>query len=155
MKKGFTLIELLIVMAVIAILIGIAIPSFRGMQQEANKTKVQGDLRTLKVAIESYYKNHGIYPEIANYQTTLLTTVPKMLEGPLSDPFATATDTPYVYTLGNNGGGPLAPAAAKYYVLYSVGMNGAGTVQVNNTTGKITEGTAEAAGSIWVSNGYK
>ena len=34
----FTLIELLIVMAVIAILIAIAIPSFRGMQDEARKT---------------------------------------------------------------------------------------------------------------------
>ncbi|MFA4858719.1 MAG: prepilin-type N-terminal cleavage/methylation domain-containing protein, partial [Candidatus Margulisiibacteriota bacterium] len=45
MKKGFTLVELLIVMAVIAILIGIAIPSFRGMQQEAWKTQCEGDVR--------------------------------------------------------------------------------------------------------------
>ena len=61
-RKGFTLIELLIVMAVIAILIAIAIPSFRGMQNEARKTKAQGDLRPIKIAVESYYKNNGVYP---------------------------------------------------------------------------------------------
>ena len=62
-SKAFTLIELLIVMAVIAILIAIAIPSFRGMQTEARQTKAQGDTRVLKIAVESYYKNHtNTYP---------------------------------------------------------------------------------------------
>jgi general secretion pathway protein G len=155
MKKGFTLVELLIVMAVIAILIGIAVPSFRGMQQEANKTKSEGDLRTLKVAIESYYKNHGMYPSATNYQLTLLSSSPKMLEAQLYDPFGPDSTSAYVYSLGSNGGDPVTPAEAKYYVLYSVGMLGAGTVQVNNTTGRITEGTGEAGGAIWISNGYK
>jgi prepilin-type N-terminal cleavage/methylation domain-containing protein len=52
-RKGFTLIELLIVMAVIAVLIGIAIPSFRGMQSQAKTAKAQGDMRVLKLAVEA------------------------------------------------------------------------------------------------------
>src|SRR3989339_339671 len=55
MKKGFTLIELLIVIAVISILIGIALPRFKGMQDEGNIAKATGELRTLKTAVESYY----------------------------------------------------------------------------------------------------
>jgi len=151
MKKGFTLIELLIVMAVIAILIGIAIPSFRGMQQEANKTKAEGDLRVLKIAVESYYKNTGTYPAVANYQTTLLGAMPKILEANLYDPFGATSTTTYGYSLGT---GSTGPSDAKYYLVYSVGINGAGTAQVNNSTGVVTLGTAEAVGAIWASNGH-
>ncbi len=53
-KKGFTLIELLIVMAIIAILIGISLPRFRGMQDEGQKAKVRGNLATLRTAVEAY-----------------------------------------------------------------------------------------------------
>ena len=50
-------------MAVIAILIAIAIPTFRGMQNESRQTKASGDVRVLKIAVESYYKNHNnTYP---------------------------------------------------------------------------------------------
>jgi prepilin-type N-terminal cleavage/methylation domain-containing protein len=151
MKKGFTLVELLIVMAVIAILIGIAIPSFRGMQQEANKTKAEGDLRVLKIAIESYYKNNAVYPAVANYQTTLLGATPKILESNLYDPFGATSTTTYAYALGT---GSTGPSDAKYYIVYSVGINAGGTAAVNNTTGLVTVGTGDAVGAIWSSNGH-
>ncbi|UCD15446.1 MAG: prepilin-type N-terminal cleavage/methylation domain-containing protein, partial [Candidatus Omnitrophota bacterium] len=51
---GFTLIELLIVIAVISILLSIALPRFRGMQEEGNIAKAKGELRTLQTAVESY-----------------------------------------------------------------------------------------------------
>ena len=59
---GFTLIELMIVMAVIAILVGIILPSFKGMKDEAQYSKVLGDLRTLQTAVESFsiHNNHFI-----------------------------------------------------------------------------------------------
>ena len=57
-QKGFTLIELLIVLSVIAILVAIIIPSFRGMQQEGWLTKAEQELNTLQAAVESYYRHN-------------------------------------------------------------------------------------------------
>ncbi len=148
-SKGFTLIELLIVMAVIAILIAIAIPSFRGMQNEARKTKASGDLRDLKIAIESYYKNHdNQYPAIADYQTTLTSASPRILDAALYDPFVAGGTTPYVYGLSSTG-----PSDSNYYILYSVGPDGTAdspAPAVNNSSGTVTS-TGDA---IWESNGH-
>ena len=150
-SKGFTLIELLIVMAVIAILIAIAIPSFRGMQNEARKTKAQGDVRVVKIAVESYYKNHNNeYPAAANYQATLLAASPRILESNLYDPFGLTSTTAYVYALGT---GSTSVADAKYYIIYSVGPGGAGSAAVDNATGVVTVSSADA-GAIWDSNGH-
>ena len=144
-SKGFTLIELLIVMAVIAILIAIAIPSFRGMQNEARKTKAQGDCRVLKIAIESYYKNHNnLYPVVASYQTTLLAASPRILEANLYDPFVAGGATTYVYVLSSD-----TPANSDYYIIYSVGPGGNGTAAVA-TSGTVT--TSNDA--VWESNGH-
>jgi len=147
-SKGFTLIELLIVMAVIAILIAIAIPSFRGMQNEARKTKAQGDLRVLKVAVESYYKNNANqYPAETNYQTTLLGASPRILESSLYDPFGATTSTVYIYDLSTGD-----PTTAHYYIMYSVGPSGGGSAAVDNN-GTVTVATGDA-GAIWESNGH-
>lgn len=144
-SKGFTLIELLIVMAVIAILIAIAIPSFRGMQDEARKTRAQGEIRTIKVAIESYCKNHNNeYPAVDNYQTMLLESSPRMLESNLYDPFGATSTTTYTYALSTN-----SPVTAKYYIIYSIGPEGNGSASVDNS------GTVTATNdAIWESNGH-
>ncbi len=144
-SKAFTLIELLIVMAVIAILISIAIPSFRGMQNEAKKTRATGELQTLKVAIESYYKNHSsLYPAMAGYQDTLKVAVPTILESYLYDPFVTNGSTPYNFVL--SGG---TPANSSYYILFSIGPSGNGSANVSATG--IVSWTGDA---IWESNGH-
>lgn len=143
-RKGFTLIELLIVMAVIAILIAIAIPSFRGMQNEARKTKAQGDVRVIKIAVESYYKNHGQYPAETSYQTTLMNASPRILESNLYDPFGATSTTTYTYTLSTGD-----PSTSHYYIMYSVGpaMNGSAAV----TDAGVVSTSNEA---IWESNGH-
>ncbi len=61
-KKGFTLIELLIVIAIILILIAIALPNFLEAQIRARVTKAKGDLRTVGIAMDSYYLDFGMYP---------------------------------------------------------------------------------------------
>ena len=147
-SKGFTLIELLIVMAVIAILIAIAIPSFRGMQNEARKTKAQGDLRVLKISIESYYKNHNnLYPAVTAYQTTLLAASPRILEAALNDPFVAGGATTYVYDLSGD-----TPAVSDYYIIYSVGPDGAADdpAPVVSSLGTVTS----SGDAIWESNGH-
>ncbi len=61
-NKAFTLIELLIVVAIIGILAAIAVPNFLNAQIKAKVSRVQGDLRAMKTAIEMYRLDEGGYP---------------------------------------------------------------------------------------------
>jgi type IV pilus assembly protein PilA len=65
--NGFTLMELLIVMAIIAILMLIAIPTMGNMKRYANETSAQQSLRAINMA-ESQYEN--TYPA-QGYSCTL------------------------------------------------------------------------------------
>lgn len=60
--KGFTLIELLIVVAIIAILAGIAVPNFLEAQTRAKVTRVKNDLRAVATALEAYRVDYSRYP---------------------------------------------------------------------------------------------
>lgn len=53
-RKGFSLIELLIVVAIIAALVGVAVPFFQDNLSEAQKTKAAQDLEVIKKAIALY-----------------------------------------------------------------------------------------------------
>ncbi len=59
---AFTLIELLIVVAIIGILAAIAVPNFLNAQVRAKIAKVDGDMRTLATALESYRLDNNGYP---------------------------------------------------------------------------------------------
>ncbi|MCX7045110.1 MAG: prepilin-type N-terminal cleavage/methylation domain-containing protein [Candidatus Sumerlaeota bacterium] len=61
-RRGFTLIEILIVVAIIAILSGIAIPNFLEAQTRSKVARVKADLRTIAMALEAYQGDHSIYP---------------------------------------------------------------------------------------------
>lgn len=140
MKRGFTLIELLIVIAVIAILIGIALPRFKGMQDEGNIAKAKGELRTLQTALESYYiHNNNSYPDSLS-KLTEATTKPKIVNTIPDDPFA-AAGTDYRYARGGTNN--------KFYVVYSVGPDGNGSADVSNSD-TVTETNPDTC--IYVSN---
>lgn len=131
MKKGFTILELLVVISVLVILIGIAIPRFKGMQDAGRIAQVKGELRTMQTAIESYYMNASpnAYPLSSTTLggATLIGATPRILSSALYDPFGSTTETEYVYTYNS-----------PYYVVYSVGVNGNGTTTINSN-GTITK----------------
>ena len=52
--KGFTLIELVVVIAILGILAGIAIPRFLDAQASAKGAKIVADLRTINSAAMVY-----------------------------------------------------------------------------------------------------
>ena len=141
MRKGFTLIELLIVIAVISILIGIALPRFKGMQDEGNIAKAKGELRTLQTAVESYYiHNSNAYPATGAValEAALATAVPSIITYVPTDPFNGSTD--YVYVMGGTN--------SKYYIIYSVGPGGDGSAVITNDAVVETNGSS----CIFVSN---
>ena len=84
---GFTLIELMIVMAIMAVLVGMILPRFKGMRDQASVSKAQGEVRAIKTAVESYYITNSGYPATtttvcATYLATA-TTYPRILTNPL------------------------------------------------------------------------
>lgn len=66
LTRGFTLIELLIVVAIIAILAAIAVPNFLEAQTRSRVSRVQADLRTIALAMETYYVDNQQYPASMN-----------------------------------------------------------------------------------------
>ena len=137
MKRAFTLIELLIVIAVISILVSIALPRFRGMQDEGNIAKAKGELRTLQTAVESYYiHSDNVYPTTLN---SLTKQVPLIVANLPTDPFTSGSN--YGYLVSGNG---------EYYVIYSLGPARNGGAGVGGT-GDVTESNGNSC--IFVTNG--
>ncbi|KPA13966.1 general secretion pathway protein G [Candidatus Magnetomorum sp. HK-1] len=138
-NKAFTLIELLIVMSVIAILVAIIIPSYRGMQQEGYLTKAEKELNTLQAAIESYYRHNGqSYPENKGkenpnaYQEAMIKQKRfRIITQKLEDPFQ-KNRAPYNYSILNDDNN------VEYYVLWSNGINGVQDWTWDSTEGKVT-----------------
>ena len=133
-RKGFTILELLIVIAVIAILVGIALPRFKGMQDEGNIAKAKGELRTLQTAVQSYYIHYSAMPTLGQ----LTTAVPNIVGTTLpKDPFVAGGATDYGFAINGT-----------YFVLFSASPSGAGTASIG-ATGAVTAGV----NTVYVTNG--
>lgn len=61
-QKGFTLVELVVVIAIIGILAGIAVPRFMEATASARGAKIVADMRTIESAVIIYYAKNGTYP---------------------------------------------------------------------------------------------
>ncbi|MDN5275584.1 MAG: hypothetical protein JWN33_233 [Candidatus Saccharibacteria bacterium] len=75
-SAGFTIVELLIVIVVIGILAAITIVAYNGIQGRARDSRVDGDVRLVKTALEMYKADNGFYPSIGSdnsgYDVSLL-----------------------------------------------------------------------------------
>jgi general secretion pathway protein G len=138
MKRGFTLIEILIVIAVIAILLGITLPRFRGMQEEGSISQAKSELKTLQTALESYYiHNDNEYPDdLDDLEDAEPLIVPELP----TDPFNPGED--YGYDVGGTNN--------QYYVIYSVGPEGDGEAEIDDDN-EVDE-TENGDSCIYVSN---
>jgi prepilin-type N-terminal cleavage/methylation domain-containing protein len=73
MKTGFTLIEILVVIAIIAMLMGILMPVASRAREQAKVTAVNMELRQIGIALDIYFDdNHKFPPTQADCMTGLL-----------------------------------------------------------------------------------
>jgi hypothetical protein len=110
------------------------------MQNEARIARSKGDLKTLRLALDSYFKNNDGCPPENGYQTSLLRTIPRILEKNLMDPFGATNNTLYSYNISGNG---------NYYVVYSVGTKRNGYSDISDEGVVLLEGWP-----IFETNGY-
>jgi prepilin-type N-terminal cleavage/methylation domain-containing protein len=100
-KKGFTIVELVIVIAVIAILSAVLIPTFSGVVEDANKTAAVADAKAsyqqyvadATLATKTAAKD-ALYVDVAKGYTVVIEN------GQVGDAYKT-TDLPAKYTKGN------------------------------------------------------
>ena len=78
-EGGFTLIELLVVLIIIAVLLAIAIPSYLGFKDRAEKRASQSNVRAAIPAVEAYFSDPvaegGGGSSYANVTLTKLKTI--------------------------------------------------------------------------------
>jgi prepilin-type N-terminal cleavage/methylation domain-containing protein len=65
-SSAFTLIEVLVVITIIAILLGLLFPAFRGVQDQTKRTQAKNDLTQIVTAVNAYYTEYGKYPIVTD-----------------------------------------------------------------------------------------
>jgi prepilin-type N-terminal cleavage/methylation domain-containing protein len=93
-RAGFTLVEMMIVIVIIGLLMGIALPNFLSMQARAREARVHWNAHSLQMAAEDFAaQNNSVYA--TDFTTlmpngdALLDLIPLPLENPF-DPSAVA-----------------------------------------------------------------
>ena len=138
-RSAFTLIEMMIVIVVIAILLGVLLPQFRGTQDEASTQRARSELRTIATALESYYiRNSNAFPAALS---SLTSATPKIINVVPDDPFRGGTNDYSYYVSANSN----------YYVSFSYGIDRAANITAISNAGVLT--TSGTVDDICITNG--
>jgi general secretion pathway protein G len=147
-QRGFTLIELLLVLALVALLATIALPTYRAYVNRAKVAAAVGDLGRMKLRVDAWRLAHN---------DALPATLADIDMAGLLDPWG----FPYVYFpfAGQNGNGGvrkdknLVPINTSYD-LYSVGADGASVPPITAKPSQDDVIMANDGGYMGLASGY-
>ncbi len=125
MRKGFTLIEMVVVLAVVAILAAILVPTVAKHIEDAKISRAYNEVQVIGASIASLYKDTGFWPYTnANGPSGGVNRV-------LSDPIHVATGYDGA-VLGSNNWATLTPVKPLYdYLFYNNPDNDTGALNAN------------------------
>lgn len=61
-QAGFTLVEVIVVLAVVLLLTGIAVPMISGYMEDGRRARAAAEVKVIGSALASFYKDVGVYP---------------------------------------------------------------------------------------------
>jgi len=140
-RQAFTLIELLIVIALIAIISGIGITSYSGLQQRGRDAQRVNDLNQIKIALNTYYnaQNPAAYVAAASKIT---------IDGS-SDALSSALEPNYIKDM------PVDPNNSGNLVYKYQSFNNAANFTLYATFENQNNKKGWGGGSAWVVDGYQ
>ena len=103
-EKGFTLVELMVVIIILAVLTGIAIPSYLMLRSRARIQATRSEMQNIGTALEMYSAdNEDVLPALGTWNTDLEAPVAYMADVPTHDAWGVAPANAYVYALIADG----------------------------------------------------
>lgn len=102
-KKGFTLIELLIVVTILSVLAGAAVPYVQDYLEDSRIARAKTDLEEIKGALQRYELTRGISYNNTSIASLVGPFLSRALTDPWGAPYAVATGGSVVLSLGPDG----------------------------------------------------
>ena len=130
-QRGFTLIELMVVVAIVAILAAIAIPSFQGQILKSRRTEAITSLQDIQLKLERWRVDHASYADPGG-ATSYPATPPT---GHYEFQITAAAATPNDYIISATPQGGQADDSCK-------------TLTITNSGGVVTK-SASGTGNCW------
>jgi len=108
LSRGFTLIELMIAVAIVAILVGVALPNYRDYIVRGHLADASNGLALMRAQMERHYQDNRSYATVGTFTTPCASTdaAPRTFNNFVVSCSATPTAT--AFTLAATGNGPVA-----------------------------------------------